>query len=65
MPDRITRTQIDFRRPPEEWGPQLYRLLTNVVDALNDDIMPKMEELEGRVQENAEEIALVKRLVTG
>jgi hypothetical protein len=63
MPDRITRTQIDFRRPPAEWGPQLYRLLNNTIDALNDDVMPKLEEVEGQAEENRQETALVKSLI--
>jgi hypothetical protein len=41
----------------------LYRLLNSVVDAMNDDISPKLEAVEAQSAENANEIKLVKELV--
>lgn len=42
----LNKTQLDFRREPKEWGNALYNQLGQLIDEVNTNIIPKMNELE-------------------
>ena len=45
----INKTQLDMRRPPEEWSSALYVMVGQVIDYLNQDVQKKFDNYEIRI----------------
>jgi len=56
MVSKITLPKIKFDRPPEEWGPELYKALEAVFRDRNEQIAPFMTDMEDNVKQNTDSI---------
>ena len=46
----VNLTQLDFKRDPKEWGNALYTAMGQIVDEINTNIIPKMEDMLSEIQ---------------
>lgn len=59
----VNKTQISFKENPEQWGPELYRLLGQTIDAINDNILPAISDLEDRMAAAEASLELLKQTI--
>jgi len=61
----ISPTQIDFKRPPEEWGNALFTQIKDLLDELNGQTIPRIAKIEERLVELDQAINSISRLIRG
>jgi len=57
----VNKAQIDFKRDPKEWGNALYIQLGQLIDTMNTEVFPKLEELQASIDAATNKITLLQR----
>jgi len=55
----INKAQIDFKREPKEWGNALYIQLGQLIDSINQDILPLIESQQNEITKLKNKINLL------
>lgn len=55
----VNKTQINFKRTPEEWGNALYMQLGQLIDAINQDVIPAINTIKSDITKLQNKITLL------
>ena len=59
MSSMVNKTLIDFKREPKDWGNALYIQLGQLVDSINQDIIPAINDLQEKMTKLENKITLL------